>query len=189
MKYKKIASFIKKRKELGIHDGESCQWITDGIACYPVLGLPRMTESEMMNFLDLSLSDGINVSSCSTLGVNLSDTDKEEELIEGFGPEIISGGEVHAVFYTSMGAIIVKDKYIQPAYSHEGEGELTFWLRNVSGRPYIAVKKGLYLLAAILPVRTWEEDSTIMDEYKKLYTQLRMNCEILKNLKEEINDE
>ena len=53
MNYKTIAKFIKDRRNLIIWDEPGLQWISDGVAVYPVFGMPKMNETEMIVFLGL----------------------------------------------------------------------------------------------------------------------------------------
>lgn len=189
MKYSKITPLIKKHKQLAIHTPESGeQWISNGIAAYPILGMPKMSETEMLTFLNFQQNDNINVIEWGANEINLSDTDRCEEFINAFGPALIINGDPCSTFFTSMGALIVKEKYLAPCYTHYGEGELTFWLRKgASGNPLICVKKGLYLLAAIFPVKTWGEDNHTLDEYEKLCAMIRVTNENMEGITENGN--
>ncbi len=170
MRYQNISKFIKKNKRLLIGSStDGTQWISDGAAAYPVIGMPRMNEREMLTFLGFQENDPITVSPLSDI-TSFSDVTKDEELIETFGPYLIdkSGAELKAL-YTSAGALLINSAYLVPVFSHCGDGELTFWLRMTRERtPYIAVKKGLYLIAVILPIRTWQDDNDTAEIYSRL---------------------
>lgn len=186
MKYSKITPLIKKHKHLSIHTRKgSEQWISNGNAAYPVLGMPVMSETEMLTFLNFQQNDNINVIEWEADDINLTDTDRCEELINAFGPALIINGDPCATFLTSMGALIVKEKYLAPCYTHYGEGELTFWLRKTTKlNPFIAVKKGLYLLAAILPLKTWGVGDHTLEEYEKLCAMIKVANENMARLEE-----
>lgn len=174
MKYKKIAAFIKKRKYLGIHTAGKEQWITDGVASYPIIGMPVMSAAEMLAFLDFQANDDIKVTEWKALEVRFGDTALNEELIERFGPSVSIGESSCSVFYTSAGAVLVNDAYLTPCFTHYGEGELTFWLRYCNNHPMIAVKKGFFLLALINPVKTWGIGDHTLDRYEELCKNLRL---------------
>ena len=188
MKYSKITPLIKKTKQLAIHTPNSGeQWISNGVAAYPILGMPHMSESEMLTFLGFQLNDDISATNWKANSIYLSDTAVGEELIKAFGPALTIGEDSCTCFYTSLGAFIVKDKYLKPCRTHYGEGELTFWLRMTEQRnPLICVKKGLYLLAAINPLKTWGIGDKLLEEYDDFVTQLRLANE---NFKETETDE
>lgn len=181
MKYKKIASFIKKRKYLSIHTKNNEQWISDGVAAYPVIGMPRMSEQEMLHFLDFQTDDNIVVAEWKPDEIITDDIAPHESLIESFGPSIIIGGNTCSTFYTPIGALVVDDKYIAPCFTHCGEGELTFWLRfDKKEMPCIAVKKGFTLLAVILPIKTWGIGDDTLECYEKLCAMINFANENMK---------
>lgn len=182
MKYTKIAAFIKKAKHLSIHTRNgSEQWISDGTAAYPVLGMPVMSEKEMLTFLNFQENDPINVIEWKAENIDLSDVVPDEQLIESFGPSLNIGGEEYSVFYTSIGALLVREVYLVPAYTHYGEGELTFYLRySKTNNPYIVVKKGFYPLAAICPFKTWGIGDTTLSRYEELCRMLALANENMK---------
>lgn len=190
MKYKKIASFIKKRKYVSIHTKKNEQWISDGSAAYPIIGMHVMSEDEILRFLDFQPNDNITVTNWTAEAINLSDTDDEETYIEKLGPSLIIGDTVYTTFYIELGALLVKEAYITPCYSHYGEGELSFWLRfTLKGTPYIAVKKGLILLAAILPEKTWGIGDHTLEQYSELCNMIRLTNENMKEIETESEDE
>lgn len=191
MKYSKITPLIKKHKQLAIHTPESGeQWISNGVAAYPILGMPKMSESEMLTFFGFQVNDNINVTEWQADKINLSDAAWGEEHINAFGPALIIGGDDCACFYTSIGAFIVKEKYLTPCKTHYGEGELSFWLRkSTSGNPFICVKKGLYLLAAIHPLKTWGVGDHTMDSYEELCEMVKLTNSNMKDKDVESEEE
>ncbi|MGN0618536.1 MAG: hypothetical protein ACI4J7_05905 [Ruminiclostridium sp.] len=173
MKYQKIAKFIKKRKLLFI--GRSAggeQWISDGCAAFPILGMPKMNDKEILTFLGFSDDDNIRVHDLPREDM-LIDTADGEELIKDFGPVILSRDNELQSLYTSLGALLINSAYITPLYTQKGEGELRYYLRLDSNHaPMIAVKKGLYLIALVYPVATWTEGEDIADRYRKFVERL-----------------
>ena len=182
MKYSKIAAFIKKSKHLAIHNHKgSEQWISDGCAAYPVLGMPKMTPNELLTFLSFQENDNINVTEWVAEDMNFADTDPREQLIERFGPTLLINDEGCATFYTAIGALLVNAAYLVPVYSHYGEGELSYYLRYSGENPYIAVKKGLYMIAAIMPVRTWDIGNATLARYKEFCRLLELANDNMKS--------
>lgn len=172
MKYQKISKFIKKRKLLfiGSYGGE--QWISDGYAAFPIIGMPKMNDMEILTFLGFSDEDGIQVHDLPCED-RLTDAVDGEELIKDFGPVILNGDRELQPLYTSLGALLINSAYIAPLYSHKGEGELRYYLRlDRNHSPIIAVKKGLYLIALIYPIATWTEGEDIADRYRKFVERL-----------------
>lgn len=54
MEIKKIINFCKKRGVLYLFDGDGCQWISDGIAVYPLFNLPIFDEESILKAYDIS---------------------------------------------------------------------------------------------------------------------------------------
>ncbi|MGN0656085.1 MAG: hypothetical protein ACI4KR_04770 [Ruminiclostridium sp.] len=173
MKYQKISKFIKKRKLLFV--GRSAggeQWISDGCAAFPIIGMPNMNDNEILTFLGFSDDDNISVYDLPCED-RLTDTADGEELIKDFGPVILSRDNELQSLYTSLGALLINSAYITPLYTQKGEGELRYYLRLDRNRaPMIAVKKGLYLIALIYPVATWTKGEDIADRYRKFVERL-----------------
>lgn len=173
MKYQKISKFIKKRKLLFI--GSSAggeQWMSDGCAAFPIIGMPKMNDNEILTFLGFSDDDNISISDFPFEN-SLTDTADGEELIKDFGPVILSGNNELQSLYTSLGALLINSAYITPLYTQKGEGELRYYLRlDRNHTPMIAVKKGLYLIALIYPIATWTEGEDIAQRYKEFADKL-----------------
>ena len=113
MDYKKIAGFVKKKKQLVIWERGGVQWITDGNAAYPVFGMPHMTDTEMLTFLGLSdIADQIAVhSGAMPDSIDTSELIPDDCLIEKSGPNIMLYGDVCRTYYTEKGAIVAANKY------------------------------------------------------------------------------
>lgn len=172
MKTTKISSLIKKRRYLAIHTSGNEQWISDGVAAYPVQGMPVMSDSQMLKHLDLQPKDKVDVINWEADKLETKDAIAEETEIKEFGPSLLIGGEEYASLYTEIGLLLVNEKYLAPVHTDTSDGVLTFWLRYNSGNPLIAVKKGLFLLALIYPLKTWGLGDTLESTYTRLLTEL-----------------
>jgi len=53
MKIKSISAICKANKSVILYEGESCQWISDGAAIFPLFGLPKMTKEHIFTMFDV----------------------------------------------------------------------------------------------------------------------------------------
>ena len=53
MKLKDIAAICKKRKHLTLYTENGQQYISDGAACYKLMGLPMVTLDELLTLFDI----------------------------------------------------------------------------------------------------------------------------------------
>lgn len=167
MNYKKIAKFIKDARNLIILNNGCEQWISDGIAAYPVLGMPTMNESEMLMFLGLyDQADKISVRTNELPGL-IKNLTYEGNFDIMLGPSIIEAGGICRVYYTEQGAIVLKNKYFDAVEHNADEDIITYQL--TSGKnPGIAVFIGFDLVAAIMPLVT----RGMSEKYLKLANML-----------------
>lgn len=169
MNYKKIAKFIKDARNLIIWNDDGEQWISDGIAAYPVLGMPVMSNSEMLMFLGLyDQADKISV-----LSKGLPDWIKnityEGNFDIALGPSISEAGGICRTFYTTQGAIVLKNKYFD-AVEHNADEDLITYQPTSGKNPGIAVFIGFDLAAVIMPLAT----RGMSEKYLKLANMLQL---------------
>lgn len=172
MNYKKIAKFIKDARRLIIWNNGKNQWISDGVAIFPVLGMPMLSELEMLMFLGLyDKADSISVSSpilpefMRELRYDIDDT-----MLEKTGPALLSCGEVCRTFFTERGALVFKNKYFDAVENKAGDDPITyFW--NVNNSECVTVFLGFDPVAVILPIKV---DERVVASYRQLADQLQI---------------
>lgn len=108
MKIKSIAAICKKNKNIAIFERYSddgdilTQYIGDGSAVYPVVGLPQLDKESLLTIFDVPEKDRDNYF-VKTLGVpagiSFEDTDETERHVEREGISIRAG------WYSSKAAI------------------------------------------------------------------------------------
>ena len=121
MKIKSIAAICKKNKNIAIFERYSddgdilTQYIGDGSAVYPVVGLPQLDKESLLTIFDVPEKDRDNYF-VKTLGVpvgiSFEDTDETERHVEREGISIIYSGRTlkpilarSAGWYSSKAAI------------------------------------------------------------------------------------
>lgn len=158
MNYKKIAKFIKDARRLIIWNSGSLQYISNGVAAYPVFGMPKMKEMEMLNFLGLiDKADSIAITTKLApdwlKGITYSNCG--DDVLEKTGPFIILSGEVCRTFYTESGAIVCKNSYISAIESSVDEDmPVNHCLIRLDTSPAVAVFVGFDLYGIVMPMKT-----------------------------------
>ena len=176
MNYKTIAKFIKDRRNLIIWDEPGLQWISDGIAVYPVFGMPKMSETEMIIFLGLEKDkDKISVRRKPVPPeLPLEDMDTEDDIMNVQGFPIIYLGEMCRTYFTEQGVIAVYNKYINVIEKDAADSELvSLYLRVKNGQPYVAVMNGLELFGLVLPCTAFGDERNEQG-YQKIADGLKL---------------
>lgn len=178
MKYSgKIAGFIKQRKFVRVCDFDGMQWIGDGAALYPIFGMRALDDKELVHFLDLD-PDDIEVRHTVELPIDLSTDTIDETFINDRGRDVVLCGELCRTYYTERGALFFASRYFAPVEKDKTIDVSTDAYLRVSERngkqfPYIVLKKGIYVFAAICPMDTWSND-TAMKDFRKLADQTKL---------------
>ena len=125
MKIKSIAAICKKNKNIAIFERYSddgdilTQYIGDGSAVYPVVGLPQLDKESLLTIFDVPEKDRDNYF-VKTLGVpvgiSFEDTDETERHVEREGVSIIYSGRTLKPIMIALDADakITSDSLIAP---------------------------------------------------------------------------
>lgn len=176
MNYKTIAKFIKDRRNLIIWDEPGLQWISDGIAVYPVFGMPKMNETEMIVFLGLEKDkDKISVRRRPVSpDIPLGDMDTEDDIMNNQGFPIIYLGELCRTYFTEQGVIAVYNKYINVIEKDSADSKLvSLYFRVKNGQPYVAIMNGLELWGLVLTCTTFGDERSEQG-YQKIADGLKL---------------
>lgn len=166
MKIKSIAAICKKNKNIAIFERYSddgdilTQYIGDGSAVYPVVGLPQLDKESLLTIFDVPEKDRDNYF-VKTLGVpvgiSFEDTDETERHVEREGISII--------YYLSPVADVLD---VLELYER----------RTAEGAPYIVAKAGFLLQAVIMPY------DVINQQFVESLQSLTRECEFSLSEKE-----
>ena len=159
MKIKSIAAICKKNKNIAIFERYSddgdilTQYIGDGSAVYPVVGLPQLDKESLLTIFDVPEKDRDNYF-VKTLGVpagiSFEDTDETERHVEREGISIIYSGRTLKPTRTTRGLVFIESRYLSPVSDVLEVLEL-YERITTGGTPYIVAKAGLLLQAVIMP--------------------------------------
>lgn len=121
MKIKSIAAICKKNKNIAIFERYSddgdilTQYIGDGSAVYPVVGLPQLDKESLLTIFDVPEKDRDNYF-VKTLGVpagiSFEDTDETERHVEREGISIIYSGRTLKPIRTTRGLVFIESRYL-----------------------------------------------------------------------------
>lgn len=124
MKIKSIAAICKKNKNIAIFERYSddgdilTQYIGDGSAVYPVVGLPQLDKESLLTIFDVPEKDRDNYF-VKTLGVpagiSFEDTDETERHVEREGISIIYSGRTLKPIRTTRGLVFIESRYLCPS--------------------------------------------------------------------------
>ena len=157
MKIKSIATICKKQKQIVIfnsYHGETVtQYIGDGGAVYPISGLPELDEESVLTIFDVpeKQREDWNVRQMGIPeGINLEDTDKDEQMITRGDLSIVYAGKTLKPLQTRRGLVFIESRYLSPVSDVLDVLEL-YERFTPSGTPYIVAKAGFLLQAVIMP--------------------------------------
>lgn len=159
MKIKSIAAICKRDKRIvlinkcGEYGGIVAQYISDGSAVYPICGLPELNEESILTIFDVPEKDREKwLVKCDALPkeINLEDTDESERPIVEESISILYAGLALKPLKTRRGLVFIDSRYLSPLT--DAPDVLGFYERITPyGMPYIVVKAGFLLQAAIMP--------------------------------------
>lgn len=186
MKIKSIAAICKKNKNIAIFERYSddgdilTQYIGDGSAVYPVVGLPRLDKESLLTIFDVPEKDRDNYF-VKTLGVpagiSFEDTDETERHVEREGISIIYSGRTLKPIRTTRGLVFIESRYLSPVADVLDVLEL-YERRTAEGTPYIVAKAGFLLQAVIMPY------DVINQQFVESLQDLTRECEFSLSEKE-----
>lgn len=159
MKIKNIAAICKKNKSVVLferHNDEGdviLQYIGDGGAVYPAIGLPLLDEETVLTIFDVpekQREDWCVRSTGIPDGINLDDIDGTEKPVEREAISIVYSGKTLKPLRTRRGLVFIESRYLSPVSDVLDVLELYERITK-SGTPYIVAKAGFLLQAVIMP--------------------------------------
>lgn len=156
------------------------QYIGDGSAVYPVVGLPQLDKESLLTIFDVPEKDRDNYF-VKTLGVpagiSFEDTDETERHVEREGISIIYSGRTLKPIRTTRGLVFIESRYLSPVADVLDVLEL-YERRTAEGAPYIVAKAGFLLQAVIMPY------DVINQQFVESLQDLTRECEFSLSEKE-----
>lgn len=160
MKIKSIAAICKKNKYVVLFDkysenGETVlQYIGDGAAVYPVVGLPPLDKESVLTIFDVpeKQREGWIVKTSVHIpeDINFEDFDDDEKPVDRNDLSIVYSGKTLKPLRTRRGLVFIESRYLAPVSDVLDVLEL-YERFTASGTPYIVAKAGFLLQAVIMP--------------------------------------
>ena len=132
------------------------QWMSDGVACYPLDGLPYLDEESVCAIFDVDHKrrDKMTISHKMALpeGVDFSDLHVGDSPLEPLNFRMALGSDELCLFRDKDGALmVIKEVYRKP---FDAWKECECYKRTDSGgKPYVAVIHGCVLRGVIYPYK------------------------------------
>ena len=166
MKIKQIESILKSSKTIIISKTDSCLWLSNGYAYYPIHNIPKLTKENIFTMFDIP-EDKRNKFYCDERGLpddlNFDDYDISEEMLTQSKMSIDTPHGSFVPLITNRDILFTKKEYLKPFRDME---QVELYLRQThSGHGYIAVKNGMILVGVIIPYKLADENFL-----KSLYT-------------------
>ncbi|MGN0488057.1 MAG: hypothetical protein ACI4HO_02210 [Ruminococcus sp.] len=186
MKIKKIIDLCVKTGQIGIFNDEKndVQWITNGVAIYPLEGLPHLSSGYICALYDINDKKvqklKIHTYNEMPKGIDLSDTVENESPANILNVTIFADGFSYVPILTEQGQIFIDNKYLIPLTDYQ-MSDLQFYLRfDSSNRPMIAIKNGFLLVTQVYPINI---SQPFVDRLENLYkaSKLSLNNNLFNN--------
>lgn len=153
MKIKKVEALCKSDRRIILYEGDGVQWIGNGYAAYPLHNMPVLDENNVFTLFDIAEKDREKYLLRSEElpdALDFNDSSDTEIMLDRISIDLYINGCDVAPYVGSSGIIFVETRYLAPFIKQEGGFELYERFTKI-GKPYIAVKSGLFLIGVIMP--------------------------------------
>lgn len=160
MKIKAIEQIIKAAKRIVVFEVNGCQWIGDGRAAYPLYDLPNLKNGEFFALFDIpddKRSKFYFKEQDKPEGIDFSDNSEDERILAREYFAIMKNRSIYEPLPSIQGITFIEQRYLKP-FKDEEDGIYLTERISADGRPYIAVKNGLFLLGIIIPSNIVNKD-------------------------------
>lgn len=150
---KNLATMCRKRLFIEMfHDRNGMQWIGEGHAIYPMVGIPEVNKEQVLFLFDIPEKKRAE---CFTVDQgNIEDfydvsdgaADNEAQMMP---PAMMTGGKLLTPIMTSQGIAFFNAEYLKPVSDCE---DLSMYERYTeSGELYLVAKSGMMVEAVVIP--------------------------------------
>lgn len=150
-----------KRVELMKNPRTGDMWISNAIAAYLADAEIDVREGNILHLFDMAEEDGKKKPFVTQSVINDTkmwatyDASDIEELLQNLG-DVLYGDEIYRALLSEKGLLFIAFKYLKPLKSDE---YMEFYLREKDGHRLVAVYKGMFASALIVPiVGEWAEN-------------------------------
>ena len=193
MRFKALAGLCRREGCYFLYDrinedGEVIgQWLGVAGAVFPIHGLPRLNEENMIPLFDITtkqLETVIIKHSELPEGLNFEDTDTAEVLLDREKITLAYGKRIVRPLMTQDGLEFINNDFLTPLADVADDLEL-YERRRADGGAYFAAKMGLMVVGIIMPLAIIEEElvedmETLAEKARAAY-RAKKDREDLKN--------
>ena len=182
MKIRSIIDICKKSGRMMLFENKHEQWISDGMAVYPMFNLPHFDKDTLFRTYDITdkQADKLQFTHYGKMpdAFSFEDNVVEESLINQ-APSYFLDKVIP--FVTSQGIEFIESKYLKPL--SDIDSTLRIYERySKSGQLYFAVKSGFVLVAIILPT------NFINEKFVQELEEMTKLCKLALHNKKAAND-
>lgn len=176
MKTKKCFDICKKSGVFYVYQAEyDEQWLSDGDACYPISGLPPLTEDSICKLYDINDTQRSKCLFNFFVGsppMQVADSTSDERDAEIWDIAIAIKGKTVMPISTEAGILFIDKKYLSPLTDMQNEDMRLTIRESVSGKRYVCVKFGLIAYAFIAPLNIVNDE--FVNKLGELYSQSKI---------------
>lgn len=150
------------------NDDDKCQWVSNGVAAYPLHNMPWLDEETLFAIFDVPADKRdkytFRSADLSSVALDFSDNAPQEKVLERDMLQLCMDGREVEPLKSTHGIIFLDTQFLKP-FADEQSMEL-YERCTKSGETYIAVKSGLLLLGVIMPMKV------LNDTFVEMLTEL-----------------
>lgn len=176
MKTKKCFDICKKSGVFYVYQAEyNEQWLSDGRTCYPITGLPMLTEDSICKLYDINDTQR---NKChfeffpNNPPIPVSDSVPNETHAEMWDLTIAIKDKIAIPISTDEGILFIDRKYLTPFTDMFNESMMLTVRGSIEGKRYVCVKFGLIAYAFITPLNIVNDE--FVDKLGELYSQSKV---------------
>jgi len=171
---KNLAAMCRKRQVIIMYyDRSDMQWISEGHAIYPMVGIPEVDKEQVMFLFDIPekkraeclVSDYGAIEDC--FDVSDGAADNEVKLMQ---PAMMIGGNLLTPIETSQGIAFFNSEYLKPVSDREDLNLYERYTRN--GQLYLVAKSGMIVQTVIMPEKLDNHGKTLMERLTAIIDML-----------------
>lgn len=177
---KNLAAMCRKRLFIEMfHDRNGMQWIGEGHAIYPMVGIPKVNKEQVLFLFDVPEKKRAE---CFTVDqgniedfYDVSDGAADNE-VQIMPPAMMTGGNLLTPIMTSQGIAFFNAEYLKPVSDCE---DLSLYERYTkSGELYLVAKSGMMVEAVVIPENmSGDRGKNLLESLKKIAVMMAAQLE------------
>lgn len=184
MKIKKVIDICKGTGRISLYDGKNEQWISDGYACYPLYGMPKLDKETLCSTYDIAETQAEKIHFQHDKG--LPEFIEECDRRAFIGSKPVSQGQIRLIFNNrtlipfilAYSIAFVDEKYFQPFMDIDGD-LINVYEYVYEGIKVFAVYSGMVLIGIIGAYDVVK--NRFVNQLGEIYSRCRLELDRTKN--------